>query len=105
MVNLLKSVNERDVATSAEAVSRGAVPSAKGNVERRAVPSVKGSVGGALCLSEIAPECDTRHGVGSRTCTYLRSVVRHYLQIIGNKANYEGLQRDTGTGLSVLLVP
>jgi hypothetical protein len=27
------------------------------------------------------------------------------LQIIGNKANYEGLQRDTGTELSVLLVP
>jgi hypothetical protein len=28
-----------------------------------------------------------------------------HLQNIGNKANYTGLQRDTGTGLSVLLVP
>ena len=28
-----------------------------------------------------------------------------HLQIIGNKANYAGLQRDTGTELSVLLVP
>jgi hypothetical protein len=30
---------------------------------------------------------------------------RDHLQIIGNKANYTRLQRDTGTGLSVLLVP
>jgi hypothetical protein len=42
-------------------------------------------------------ECDSSHDLGSRT--------RQNLQIIGNKANYGGLQRDTGTGLSVLLVP
>jgi len=36
---------------------------------------------------------------------YLRLLVPHHLQIIGNKANYGSLQRDTGTGLSVLLVP
>jgi hypothetical protein len=30
---------------------------------------------------------------------------QRHLQITGNKANYTSLQRDTGTGLSVLLVP
>src|SRR5258708_5260221 len=52
-----------------------------------------------------ASKCDASHGMGRRTCICPGYFARHHLQIIGNKANYAGLQRDTGTELSVLLVP
>src|SRR6266852_1990410 len=34
------------------------------------------------CVMGIAPECDTRHGTGRRTCICVRLRVRHHLQII-----------------------
>ena len=59
-------------------------------------------LGGA---ARYTSECDASHANGRRTRVRSRSKLRHHLQIIGNKANYTRLQRDTGTELSVLLVP
>jgi hypothetical protein len=50
-------------------------------------------------------ECDASHDTGSRTRIFPGYIARQHLQIIGNNADYRGLQRDTGTELSVLLVP
>jgi hypothetical protein len=48
---------------------------------------------------------DTEGEINILGADYTGAQPRRPLQISGNKANYPCLQRDTGTGLSVLLVP
>jgi hypothetical protein len=83
VANLLKSVNERAIlADTALQINTGKIRGDNvpiDDADRREI------------------ECDSSHGIGYKT--------RQHLQIIGNKANYACLHRDTGTGLSVLLVP